>query len=311
MRVDVSLASRRGHCIAEPPEARDGIVLDDLVDVRHLETVVHIPSQQRRGEQDLIASITTHEHAPRIRHDVVLLGVSEHERAEIVACQTDVHEHGLHLGKVFTQRFRYAKFTLDQTEHGSGKHATQDLRRHRPSHVTSSWKCSIQTLFHDRMSYHLFPLAFPQLDDLDKVMEVGGVLSGLGEQFGHGFPVDLVDLFTSARVTMEKTSVELISRFRITAPPIHQQFAYSLLSTVDLVSYDASRAFGFPSQPFRSNLSIQLRRFRSEVVLWPCSYDNGYYCPLCPISLTTGSLSIMEGCHSQEYNNDNTFHSFY
>ena len=113
VRVDVFLASRRGHCIAEPPETRDGIVLDNLVDVRHLETVVHIPSQQRRGEQDLIASITAHEHAPRSRHDVVLLGVSAYERADIVACQTDVLDHGLHLAKVFAQRFRYAKVTLD------------------------------------------------------------------------------------------------------------------------------------------------------------------------------------------------------
>ena len=103
VRVDISLESRRGHCIAEPSEARDGIVLYDLVDVRHLETMVHIPSQQRRGEQDLIASITAHEHAPRSRHDVVLLGVSAHQRSEIVACQTDVLEHGLHLGKVFAQ----------------------------------------------------------------------------------------------------------------------------------------------------------------------------------------------------------------
>ena len=117
----------------------------------------------------------------------------------------------------------------------------------------------------------LFPLAFPQLDDLDKVTDVGGVLSGLGKQLGHWFPVDLVDLFTSARVTMEKKSVVLISSFRLTAPPVHQQFAYSLLSTVDLVSYDASRAFGFPSQPFRSHLSIQLRRFGSEVVIFPSS----------------------------------------
>ena len=227
--------------------------------------MVHIPSQQRRGEQDL----TTHEHASRSRHDVVLLGVSAHERSEIVACQTDVPEHGLHLGKVFAQR---AKVTLDQTEHGSGTHAAQDLlRRHRPSCVTSSRKCSIQTLFHDRISSRLFPLAFPQLDDLDKVTEVGGVLSGFSEQFSHGFPVDLVDLFTSARVTMEKTSVQLISRFRLATPPIHQQFAYSLLSTVDLVSYDASRAFGFPSQPFRSHLTVQLRRFGSEVVLFPSS----------------------------------------
>ena len=148
VRVDVSFASRRGHCIAEPPEARDdGIVLNDLIHVRHLETVVHIPSQQRRGEQDLIASITTHEHASRSRHDVVLLGVSTHERSEIVACQTDVLEHGMHLGKVFAQCFRYAKVTLDQPEHGSGTHAAQDLlRRHRPSRVTSSRKCSIQTL---------------------------------------------------------------------------------------------------------------------------------------------------------------------
>ena len=272
VRVDVSLTSRRGHCIDEPSEARDGIVLNDLIHVRHLETVVHIPSQQRRGEQDLITSKTAHEHATRSRHDVVLLGVSAHERAEIVACQTDVLEHGLHLGKVFALRFRYAKVTLDQTEHGSGTHATQDLlRRHRPLHVTSSWKCSIHTPLYNWISFRLFPLAFPQLDDLDKVTEVDGVLSGLGKQLGHGFPVDLVDLFTSARVTMEKTSMVLISRVRLAAPPVHQQFAYCLLSTVDLVSYDASRAFGFPSQPFRSHLSIQLRRFGSEVVLFPSS----------------------------------------
>ena len=80
VRVDVSLTSRRGQCIAEPTEAWDGIVLNDLIHVRHLDTVVHILSQQRRGEQDLIASITTHEQASRSRHDVVLLGVSAHER---------------------------------------------------------------------------------------------------------------------------------------------------------------------------------------------------------------------------------------
>ena len=272
VRVDVSLASRRGHCIAEPPEARDGIVLNDLIHVRHFETMVHVPSQQRSGEQYLIASITTHEHASRSRHDVVLLCVSAHELSEIVACQTDVLEHRLHLGKVFAQCFRYAKVTLDQTEHGSGTHAAQDLlRRHRPSCVTSSRKCSIQTLCQDRISSRLFPLAFPQLDDLDKVTKVDGVLSGLGKQFSHGFPVDLVDLFTSARAAMEKTSVLLISCFRLAAPPVHQQFAYSLLPTVDLVSYVASRAFGFPSQPFRSHLSVQLRRFGSEVVLFPSS----------------------------------------
>ena len=253
--MDVFLASRRGHCIPEPPEARD--VLNDLIHVRHLETAFHIPSQQRRGEQDLIASITTHEHASRSRHDVALLGVSAHELSEIVAYQTDVLEHGLHLGKVLAQCFRYAKVTLDQTEHGSGRHAAQVLlRRHRPTCVTPSRKCSIHTLFNDRFSSRLFPLAFPQLDDLNKVTEVGGVLSGLGEQFSHGFPVDFVDLFTSARVTMEKAFVELISRLRLATPPIHQQFAYSLLSTVDLVSYDASRAFGFPSQPFRSHLTV-------------------------------------------------------
>ena len=85
VRVDVSLTSCLGHCIAEPPEARDRIVLNDLIHVRHLETVVHIPSQQRRGEQNLIASVT-----------------------------------------------------FDQTKHGSGAHAAQDLlRRHHPSCVTS------------------------------------------------------------------------------------------------------------------------------------------------------------------------------
>ena len=41
--MDVSPASGGGHCIAEPPEARNGIVLDDLLDVRHLESVFQVP----------------------------------------------------------------------------------------------------------------------------------------------------------------------------------------------------------------------------------------------------------------------------
>ena len=90
--------------------ASTGTVLDDLVEACHL-------------EQDLIASITAHEHATRGRHDV-FFGVSAHERTEIVARQTDVLEHGLHLGKMRTQCFRYANVAL---EHGSGTHAGQDL----------------------------------------------------------------------------------------------------------------------------------------------------------------------------------------
>ena len=46
VRVDVSLATGRGHCIAEPPEAWNRIVLDDLVDERHFESV---PTNIRRG----------------------------------------------------------------------------------------------------------------------------------------------------------------------------------------------------------------------------------------------------------------------
>ena len=104
--VDVSLAPGRGQCIAEPSEARDRIVFDDLVDMRHLESVVQVPSQQGCGEEDLITAETTHEHASRNRHDVVLFGVSTHERAEIFARQIDVLEHGLHLGTVRPQCFR-------------------------------------------------------------------------------------------------------------------------------------------------------------------------------------------------------------
>ena len=98
--VDVSFASGRGHGVAEPPEARAVGVLDDLVDARHLESVFQVPSQERRGEQYLVAVETAHEHAPRSRHDVVLFGVSAHERSEIVAGQTDVFKHRLHFGKM-------------------------------------------------------------------------------------------------------------------------------------------------------------------------------------------------------------------
>ena len=78
--VDVSLAPGRGYCIAEPPEARERIVFDDLVDKRHLESVVQVPSHEGRGEQDLIALLTAYEHAPRSRHDAVFFGISAHER---------------------------------------------------------------------------------------------------------------------------------------------------------------------------------------------------------------------------------------
>ena len=45
--VDVFLASGYGHCITELAEAWNRIVIDDLVDARHLEAVVQKPSQQR------------------------------------------------------------------------------------------------------------------------------------------------------------------------------------------------------------------------------------------------------------------------
>ena len=51
-------AMGRGRCIAEPAEVRDNSVLDEVVDSRHLDSMVQVPTQQGRGEQDLIASIT-------------------------------------------------------------------------------------------------------------------------------------------------------------------------------------------------------------------------------------------------------------
>ena len=125
--VDVSVAPGREHCMAEPPEEEDLIVLDDLVDERHLESVVQVPSQEGRGEQDFIDSITAYEHAPRGRRDVVFFGISTHERNDIVERQTDVLEHGLHLGKVRTQCIRYANVALYLYEHGSGTHTHQEL----------------------------------------------------------------------------------------------------------------------------------------------------------------------------------------
>ena len=100
VRVNVSFASGRGHCIAEPSEARVWGVLDDLIDAPHLESVFQVPSQERCREQYLVAVETAHEHAPRSRHDVVLFGVSAHERSEIVAGQMDVFKHRLHFGKM-------------------------------------------------------------------------------------------------------------------------------------------------------------------------------------------------------------------
>ena len=50
--VDVSLAPGGGHCISEPPKTRERIVLVDLLDMYHLESVVQVPSEEGRGEQD-------------------------------------------------------------------------------------------------------------------------------------------------------------------------------------------------------------------------------------------------------------------
>ena len=88
VRVDVSLASCRGHGVAEPPEARDGGVLDDLIDARQLQSLFQVPSRERRGEQYLVAVETAHEHAMRIRHDVVFFGVSEKCACNVIGAET-------------------------------------------------------------------------------------------------------------------------------------------------------------------------------------------------------------------------------
>ena len=52
--MDVSLTPGSGHCIAEPPEARNRFVLDVLIDVRHLESVAMY--HRKRGMASKILS---------------------------------------------------------------------------------------------------------------------------------------------------------------------------------------------------------------------------------------------------------------
>ena len=89
---------------------------------------------------------------------------------------------------------------------------------------------------------------------------------------GHKEEEHSVQLFSGARAAVEKITLELISRVRLTAPPVQPKFLCSLLSPVDLMSYGTSRALGFPRQPFCSHLTVQLRRFGAEVVLCPSSH---------------------------------------
>ena len=72
-------------------------------------------------------------------------------------------------------------------------------------------------------------------------------------------------------MTVVETSVELIRRVRLAAPPVHRKFTDPLLSTVDLMSYGASRSYGFPSEPFYVHLTVQLCRLGSKVILFPSS----------------------------------------
>ena len=60
------------HRVAESTNARFWIVLVDLVDARHLESVVQVPFQERCVEQDLITTKTAHVRASWTRHDEVI-----------------------------------------------------------------------------------------------------------------------------------------------------------------------------------------------------------------------------------------------
>ena len=75
-----------------------------------------IPLQQGRGKQYLVATITTHEHATRRRHDAVLFGVISHERTDVVASYHRVLEYRLHLGKMILPFSRDTDVTLDHTK---------------------------------------------------------------------------------------------------------------------------------------------------------------------------------------------------
>ena len=72
-------------------------------------------------------------------------------------------------------------------------------------------------------------------------------------------------------MTVVETSVELICRVRLTAPPVHRKFTDPLLSTVDLMSCGAPRSCGFPCEPFYGHLTVQLCRLGSKVILFPSS----------------------------------------
>ena len=72
-------------------------------------------------------------------------------------------------------------------------------------------------------------------------------------------------------MTVVETSVELIRRVRLAAPPVHRKFTDPLLSTTDLMSYGASRACGFPCEPFYGHLTVQLCRLVSKIILFPSS----------------------------------------
>ena len=104
--VSVSSASSGRYGFSEPLKAGVGFVLDDLVHAIHYETVRKVPYQQRCGEQELIATNATHEHATRRLHDVVFFSIMSHERTYVVSSDGHVLEHGLHLGKVMLQMFR-------------------------------------------------------------------------------------------------------------------------------------------------------------------------------------------------------------
>ena len=113
----------------------------------------------------------------------------------------------------------------------------------------AAWKFIVKESLDVRFDPFPFPLTLPHFDNVDKASNVGRVRFRVGKTFSHCLAIHRVRFLwvvVALRAAVKETAVKLVCCSRICAPPVNRKFAYSLLTTVDLVADAVSRSDGFP-----------------------------------------------------------------
>ena len=168
----------------------------------------------------------------------MLFGVLPHERPDVVTRHRRVLEYRLHFGEVGTELGGDANVTLDHAEQRTVDNCCDDLLlRHVP--FLPGWRVSFA-----------FPRALPHFDKFNMTSKVCRVSFRVGQKLSHGLAVQLVRFLgvgVAFWATVKLAAVELVSRMRLSTPPIDRKLPNSLFAAISLMTDCASRSLRFPS----------------------------------------------------------------